>query len=66
MIDRSTLDQRLLALEADVPALMADRNTFPAAFEERVEQMLVGLDAKEHAYAWRQFEAIVDRSGFNR
>ena len=65
MVDRLTLDQRLIALEADVPALMADRNAFPAAFEERAEQLVHGLDAKEHAYAWRQLEAIVERSGFN-
>jgi hypothetical protein len=65
MIDRSTLDQRLAALEAEVPALMADRDTFPQAFEERAEQLVSGLDAKEHAYAWRQLEAIVERSGFN-
>ena len=65
MIDRSTLDQRLAALEADVPALMADRNAFPEAFEERSEQLVAGLDAKEQAYAWLQLEAIVERSGFN-
>ena len=65
MIDRITLDRRLIALEAEVPALMADRNTFPEAFEERAEQLVSELDAKEHAYAWRQLEAIVERSGFN-
>ena len=65
MIDRLTLDQRLIALEADVPALMADRNTFPEAFEERAEQLVSGLDATEQAYAWRELEAIVERSGFN-
>jgi hypothetical protein len=65
VIDRSTLDQRLVALEADVPALMADRNAFPEAFEERAEQLVSALDAKDHAYAWRQLEAIVERSGFN-
>ena len=65
MIDRFTLDQRLVALEAGVPALMADRNTFPETFEERAEHIVSGLDAKEHAYAWRQLEAIVERSGFN-
>ena len=65
MIDRFTLDQRLIALEADVPALMANRNAFPEAFEERAEQLVSELDANEHAYAWRQLEAIVERSGFN-
>ena len=65
MIDRSTLDQRLVALEADVPALMADRNAFPEAFEERAEQLVHGLDAEEQAYAWLQLEAIIERSGFN-
>jgi hypothetical protein len=65
MMDRSTLDQRLAALEADVPALMADRNAFPGAFEARAEQLVSKLDANEHAYAWRQLEAIVERSGFN-
>ena len=65
MIDRLTLDQRLIALEAEVPALMADRNTFPEAFEERAEQLVSALDASEHAYAWRQLEAIVERSGFH-
>ena len=65
MIDRSTLDQRLAALEADVPALLADRNTFPEAFEERAEQLVSALDAEEHAHAWCQLEAIVERSGFN-
>jgi len=44
---------------------MADRDAFPEAFEERAEQLVSGLDAKEHAYAWRQLEAIVERSGFN-
>jgi hypothetical protein len=65
VIARSTLDQRLVALEAEVPALMADRNAFPEAFEERAEQLVSALDAKDHAYAWRQLEAIVERSGFN-
>ena len=65
VIDRITLDQRLMALEADVPALMADRNTFPEAFEERAEQLVQGLDSEDHAYAWLQLEAIVERSGFN-
>jgi hypothetical protein len=65
MIDRSTLDQRLAALEADVPALMADRNAFPGAFEARAEQLVSGLDAEAQAYAWLQLEAIVGRSGFN-
>ena len=65
MIDRLTLDQRLIALEAEVPALMADRNTFPEAFEACAEQLVSAVDATEHAYAWRQLEAIVERSGFN-
>ena len=65
MIDHSTLEQRLAALEADVPALMADRDTFPEAFEARAEQLVSELDANEHAYAWRELEAIVERSGFN-
>ena len=65
MIDRLTLDQRLIALEAEVPALMADRNTFPEAFEERAEQLVSELEAKERAYAWQQLEAIVERSGFH-
>jgi hypothetical protein len=65
VIDRSTLDQRLAALEAEVPALMADRNAFPEAFEARAEQLVSGLDAEEQAYAWRQLEDIVERSGFN-
>ena len=65
VIDRFTLDQRLVALEADVAALMADRNAFPEAFEERAEQLVHGLDATERVYAWLQLEAIVERSGFN-
>jgi hypothetical protein len=65
MIDRSTPDQRLAAREADVPALLADRNAFPGAFEIRAEQRVPGLDAKAQAHAWRQLEAIVGRSGFN-
>jgi hypothetical protein len=65
VVDRSTLDQRLAALEADVPALMADRNAFPGAFEARAERLVSGLDADAQAHAWRQLEAIVERSGFN-
>ena len=44
---------------------MADRNAFPEAFEERAEQLVSELDANERAHAWRQLEAIVERSGFN-
>jgi hypothetical protein len=65
VIDRSTHEQRPAAREADVPALPADRDAFPAAFGARAQRVVSGRDAHAQALARRQREAIVERSGVN-
>lgn len=60
------LNERLATLEAQVFKLMQNRNTFPRAFEDEVEILMGEVDPQDEAYAHKQLEAIVERSGFNR
>jgi hypothetical protein len=62
---RQDLDQRLNAIEAKVPGLLQDPETFARAFEDEVEILLGQIVVQDHAYALERLEAIVDRSGFN-
>ena len=65
-LTRPQLDERLHALEARVPELLRDRNTFPRLFEDEVEILLGQVSAQDQGHALAQLEAIVERSGFNR
>lgn len=65
-LTHAQLNERLATLEAQVFKMMQDRNTFPRAFEDQVETLMGEVDPQDEAYAHKQLEAIVERSGFNR
>lgn len=65
-LTRQGIDERLAAIEAKVPMLLQDRNTFPRDFEDEVERLLGHVSAPDHAYALAQLEILVERSGYNR
>ncbi|GAB3359443.1 hypothetical protein [Lysobacter tyrosinilyticus] len=65
-LTRPQTDARLQAIEARVPALLQDRNSFPPEFEDEAERLLAEVSDRDRDYALTQLEAIVERSGFNR
>jgi hypothetical protein len=64
-LTRRGIDERLAAIEAKVPMLLQDRNTFPRAFEDEVERLLGEVSTQDHAYALEQLDTLVERSGYN-
>ena len=65
-LTRVQIDQKLMDIERQVPALLQDKNTFPRLFEDQVEILLGQLPATDRAHALAQLDAIVERSGYNR
>lgn len=59
------LDGRLAALEARVPAMLKNRNTFFRAFEDQVEIILANAHEDDQEYAEQQLEGIAKRFGVN-
>lgn len=65
-LTRAELDECLHALEARVPELLRNRNTFAREFEDEVDVLLGHVSKRDQDYVFAQLEAIVERSGFNR
>lgn len=47
MLHKSEIDARLKAIEAEIPSLRRDMDTFYRAFEDRADQLCCEVD---HAY----------------
>lgn len=65
MLRKSEIDARLRAIEAEMPRLRRDMNTFYRAFEDRVDQLCCEVDPSDQDYVLDELNALVDRAGIN-
>ena len=64
-LSRPEIEQALAVLEAKVPSLLADRDSFPRVFEDEVEQLLGRVSDRDSSFVLDELEAIVERSGYD-
>ena len=62
---RAGLDAMLAALAKDMPAMLADMNSFFWEFETRACQILAATPHEDEAYVQEILDAYVARSGVN-
>lgn len=64
-LSRPEIEQALATIEAKVPCLLKDRDTFPRNFEDEVELLLARVSDRDSSFVLDELEAIVERSGYD-
>lgn len=62
---KSEIDARLRAIEAEMPQLRRDMNTFHRAFEDRADQLCCEVDPSDQDYVLDELNALVERGRIN-
>ena len=65
MLHKSEIDARLRAIEAEIPRLRQNMNTFYRAFEDRADRLCCEVEAECQQYVLDELNAMVERAGIN-
>lgn len=65
MLHKSEIDAMLRAIEAEIPHLRKNMNTFYRAFEDRADRLCCEVEPDCQPYVLDELNAMVERAGIN-
>lgn len=65
MLHKSEIDARLKAIEAEIPHLRKNMNTFYRAFEDRADRLCCEVDPACQDDVLDELNAMIERAGIN-
>lgn len=65
MLHKSEIDARLKAIEAEIPRLRKNMNTFYRAFEDRADRLCCEVDPACQDYVLAELNAMIERAVIN-
>ncbi|HBN54995.1 MAG TPA: hypothetical protein DD456_13500 [Stenotrophomonas sp.] len=65
MLTDNEIDDRLAQIEAEIPRLRRNMNTFPREFEDRADRLCGEVSDDQQDYVLDRLRAMVQRAGIN-
>ncbi len=65
MLSDEEIEKRLAEIEAEIPRLRRDLNTFPREFENRTDRLCGEVRDDQQDYVLDRLQAMVERAGIN-
>lgn len=65
MLSDQEIEKRLAEIEAEIPRLCRNLNTFPREFEDLADRLCGEVRADQQDYVLDRLQAMVERAGIN-
>lgn len=65
MLSQQEIENRLAEIEAEIPRLRLDMNTFYREFEDRTDRLCEDVSDDQQEYVLDRLREMVDRAGIN-
>jgi len=65
MLSDEEIERRLAEIEAEIPRLRLNMNTFPREFEDRADRLCGDVREDQQGYVLDRLREMVERAGIN-